>query len=99
LRLVREESIPINVLETIHTCIPNEVYQQIVKDVARSGSHIPQNATEEETENFQEQLTQLMCWVLHKHTQLKLVSLSTVEIIIIFIHNIRDKLVFYYNTK
>jgi len=76
LKLIEEESIPISRLETVHTCIPNEVYQQIVKDVARSGSHIPQNATEKETENFQEQLTQLMCWVLHRHTQLKLVSLN-----------------------
>ncbi|XP_032683252.1 TBC1 domain family member 20 [Odontomachus brunneus] len=70
LRLVQEEFIPVNGLETIHTCIPNEVYQQILKDVARSGSHISQNATEEETESFQEQLTQLMCWVLHRHSRL-----------------------------
>ncbi|EZA48687.1 hypothetical protein DMN91_001845 [Ooceraea biroi] len=70
LRLVQEESVPISGLETVHTCIPNEVYQQILKDVARSGSHIPQNAPETEAESFQEQLTQLMCWVLHKHSQL-----------------------------
>ncbi|XP_029681041.1 TBC1 domain family member 20 isoform X2 [Formica exsecta] len=70
LRLVQEEFIPVNELETIHTCIPNEVYQQILKDVARSGSHISQNATEKETESFQEQLTQLMCWVLHRHSEL-----------------------------
>ncbi|XP_011151226.1 TBC1 domain family member 20 [Harpegnathos saltator] len=70
LRLVQKESIPVNGLETIHTCIPNEVYQQILKDVARSGSHISHNATEEETESFQEQLTQLMCWVLHRHSRL-----------------------------
>ncbi|XP_014480936.1 PREDICTED: TBC1 domain family member 20 [Dinoponera quadriceps] len=70
LRLVQEDSVPVDGLETIHTCIPNEVYQQILKDVARSGSHISQNATEEETESFQEQLTQLMCWVLHRHSRL-----------------------------
>ncbi|KMQ88863.1 tbc1 domain family member 20-like protein [Lasius niger] len=70
LRLVREEFTPVNGLETVHTCIPNEVYQQILKDVARSGSHISQNATEKETESFQEQLTQLMCWVLHRHSEL-----------------------------
>lgn len=70
LRLVQEEFAPVNGLETVHTCIPNEVYQQILKDVARSGSHISQNATEKETESFQEQLTQLMCWVLHRHSKL-----------------------------
>ncbi|XP_050448544.1 TBC1 domain family member 20 isoform X1 [Cataglyphis hispanica] len=70
LRLVQEEFTSVDGLETVHTCIPNEVYQQILKDVARSGSHISQNATEEETESFQEQLTQLMCWVLHRHSEL-----------------------------
>lgn len=70
---MQEESVPVDGLDTIHTCIPNEVYQQILKDVARSGSHISHNATEEETESFQEQLTQLMCWVLHRHSRLKLV--------------------------
>lgn len=75
MRLVQEEFTSVNGLETVHSCIPNEVYQQILKDVARSGSHISQNATEEETESFQEQLTQLMCWVLHRHSELKLVSL------------------------
>ncbi|XP_012540167.1 TBC1 domain family member 20 [Monomorium pharaonis] len=71
LRLVQlDELAPVNGLETVHTYIPNEIYQQILKDVARSGSHISQNATEKETESFQEQLTQLMCWVLHRHSQL-----------------------------
>ncbi|XP_020293398.1 TBC1 domain family member 20 [Pseudomyrmex gracilis] len=70
LRLVQEDSEPVSGLETVHTCIPNEIYQQILKDVARSGSHISQDATEKETESFQEQLTQLMCWVLHRHSQL-----------------------------
>lgn len=70
LRLVQEEFTPVYGLETVHTRIPNEVYQQILKDVARSGSHISQNATEKETESFQEQLTQLMCWVLHRHSKL-----------------------------
>jgi len=73
LRLAQLELAPVNGLETVHTYIPNEIYQQILKDVARSGSHISQNATEKETENFQEQLTQLICWVLHRHSQLKLV--------------------------
>ncbi|KAL6266779.1 hypothetical protein P5V15_003613 [Pogonomyrmex californicus] len=70
LRLVQLEFAPVNGLETVHTHIPNEVYQQILKDVARSGSHISETATEKETESFQEQLTQLMCWVLHRHSQL-----------------------------
>ncbi|KYN01491.1 PREDICTED: TBC1 domain family member 20 [Cyphomyrmex costatus] len=70
LRLVQLDLTPVNGLETVHTYIPNEIYQQILKDVARSGSHVSQNATEKEMENFQEQLTQLMCWVLHKHSQL-----------------------------
>ncbi|KAL0132731.1 hypothetical protein PUN28_000459 [Cardiocondyla obscurior] len=70
LRLTQPELAPVDGLETVHTYIPNEIYQQILKDVARSGSHISQNATEEETETFQEQLTQLMCWVLHRHSQL-----------------------------
>lgn len=81
---MQEEFTPINGLETVHTRIPNEVYQQILKDVARSGSHISQNATEKETENFQEQLTQLMCWVLHRHSELKLVFLKAQTYIYIF---------------
>lgn len=60
-------------LETIHNHIPNEVYQQILKDVARSGSHISEDATQDEIDHFHEQLTQIMCWVLHKHSTLKLV--------------------------
>jgi len=83
LRLVQEKSEPVDGLETIHTYIPNEVYQQILKDVARSGSHISHNATEKETESFQEQLTQLMCWVLHRHSQLKLVFFFLQHILIL----------------
>ncbi|KAI4493740.1 hypothetical protein M0804_001916 [Polistes exclamans] len=70
LRLSKEKIVPIDELETIYTKIPNEVYQQILKDVARSGSHISPTATEEETEHFQNQLTQIICWVLHKHPEL-----------------------------
>ncbi|XP_017889180.1 TBC1 domain family member 20 [Ceratina calcarata] len=70
LRLSEETIYSVNGLETIHNHIPNEIYQQILKDVARSGSHISQDATQEEIDNFHEQLTQLMCWVLHKHTTL-----------------------------
>ncbi|KOC68057.1 TBC1 domain family member 20 [Habropoda laboriosa] len=70
LRLSEESSFSVNGLETIHNRIPNEVYQQILKDVARSGSHISQNATQREIDHFHEELTQLMCWVLHKHSTL-----------------------------
>ncbi|XP_015435343.1 PREDICTED: TBC1 domain family member 20 [Dufourea novaeangliae] len=70
LRISEENSFPANGLETIQDHIPNEVYQQILKDVARSGSHISQNATHREIDCFHKQLTQLMCWVLHKHTTL-----------------------------
>ncbi|CAK9805556.1 TBC1 domain family member 20 [Anthophora quadrimaculata] len=70
LRIPEESSFSVNGLETIHNEIPNEVYQQILKDVARSGSHISQNATQHEIDHFHEELTQLMCWVLHKHSTL-----------------------------
>lgn len=60
-------------LECVYTLIPNEVYQQILKDVARSGSHIPVTATQEDTDIFQKELTQLICWVLHKQPELKFV--------------------------
>lgn len=96
MRLVQEEFIPTYGLETVHTRIPNEVYQQILKDVARSGSHISQNATEKETESFQEQLTQLMCWVLHRHSELKLVFLKA-QIMFIYIQIICN--LFYCNIK
>ncbi|XP_047350218.1 TBC1 domain family member 20 [Vespa velutina] len=70
LRLSMDEIIPVEGLKTIYTKIPNEVYQQILKDVARSGSHISPTATEKETEHFQDQLTQIICWVLHRHPEL-----------------------------
>ncbi|XP_043516640.1 TBC1 domain family member 20 isoform X1 [Frieseomelitta varia] len=70
LRLSEESNFSVTGLETIHSHIPNEIYQQILKDVARSGSHISQDATQHEIDHFQEQLTQLMCWVLHKHSVL-----------------------------
>ena len=70
LRLSEESRLSMDELETIHNHIPNEVYQQILKDVARSGSHISENATQDEIDHFHEQLTQIMCWVLHKHSTL-----------------------------
>ena len=83
MRLSEESNFSVTGLETIHSHIPNEVYQQILKDVARSGSHISQDATQHEIDHFQEQLTQLMCWVLHKHSVLKLVLYMHFHIIII----------------
>ncbi|XP_017764667.1 PREDICTED: TBC1 domain family member 20 isoform X2 [Eufriesea mexicana] len=68
LRLSEEDNFSVTELKTIYTHIPNEVYQQILKDVARSGSHISQNAMQHEVDHFHEQLTQLICWVLHKHS-------------------------------
>lgn len=73
MRLSEEDSFSVTELKTVYTHIPNEVYQQILKDVARSGSHISQNAMQHEIDHFHEQLTQLICWVLHKHSILKLV--------------------------
>ncbi|XP_076221122.1 TBC1 domain family member 20 isoform X3 [Nomia melanderi] len=70
LRLSEESSLPESELKMMQDCVPNEVYQQILKDVARSGNHIPQSATQHEIDCFHEQLTQLMCWVLHKHSTL-----------------------------
>lgn len=71
LRLSEEDSLPIYGLENIHSRIPDEVYQQILKDVARSGSHISPNATQQEMDHFHKELTQLICWVLHRHSTLK----------------------------
>ncbi|XP_066594722.1 TBC1 domain family member 20 [Prorops nasuta] len=70
LRLSKEEPVSEDKLNIIHTCIPNDVYQQILKDVARSGSHIGENAKEEDTKVFHEELTRLICWVLHKNPDL-----------------------------
>ncbi|OAD52279.1 TBC1 domain family member 20 [Eufriesea mexicana] len=51
LRLSEEDNFSVTELKTIYTHIPNEVYQQILKDVARSGSHISQNAMQHEGYN------------------------------------------------
>lgn len=58
-------------LGTVHTRISSEVYQQILKDVARSGGHLSPSATDQEIEIFHEELTQLMCWVLYRNPDLK----------------------------
>ncbi|XP_015610596.1 TBC1 domain family member 20 [Cephus cinctus] len=70
LGLSDEEPVPVEGLETVHTLLPDEIYQQILKDVARSSGHLSSRATEEEIEIFHEELTQLICWVLHRHTYL-----------------------------
>lgn len=61
-------------LENVHKLIDNEVYQQILKDVMRSGSHMPEDTSEDAMEKFQNELTQIICWVLSKHSELKLVT-------------------------
>lgn len=58
-------------LHSIHTLVPDEVYQQITKDVARSGGHLSSDATEIEMEKFHNELTQIICWVLHRHPAMK----------------------------
>ena len=71
LRLPDREQPSVFGLDTIHTFIPYEVYQQILKDVARSRGHLPSNATEEDIQVFQEQMIQMICWVLHRNPHLK----------------------------
>lgn len=63
-------------MDIIHTRVPDEVYQQILKDVARSGGHLEPNPSDKELEKFQDEMTQLICWVLHRHPKLKYVFLT-----------------------
>ncbi|XP_033208973.1 TBC1 domain family member 20 [Belonocnema kinseyi] len=70
LRLPDQELPFVGGLETVHTRIPSEVYQQILKDVARSGGHLSPKATVQEIQLFHEELTQLMCWVLYRNPHL-----------------------------
>ncbi|XP_051158357.1 TBC1 domain family member 20 [Leptopilina boulardi] len=70
LRLPDKEMPIVDELETVHKCIPCEVYQQVLKDVARSGGHLFPDATEEEISRFQDQMTQLICWVLYRNPSL-----------------------------
>ncbi|XP_043288689.1 TBC1 domain family member 20 [Venturia canescens] len=58
------------ILDITTTRVPDDVYQQILKDVARSGGHLAVGASEKELENFQSEMTQLICWVLHRHSRL-----------------------------
>ncbi|XP_046469803.1 TBC1 domain family member 20 isoform X1 [Neodiprion pinetum] len=70
LGLSDREPDPVNGLDTVHTKIPNEVYQQILKDVVRSTSHFPQESTEDETTALENEMTQMICWVLHRNKKL-----------------------------
>lgn len=69
---IEEKNVPsIDEIHEIHTKLVDNVYQQILKDVARSGGHLPADATELEHKEFQDKLVQIICWVLHKHPELK----------------------------
>ncbi|OXU27335.1 hypothetical protein TSAR_007295 [Trichomalopsis sarcophagae] len=57
-------------LESVHKLIDDEIYQQILKDVARSGSHMPEDTSEDAMEKFHKELTQIICWVLSRHPEL-----------------------------
>ncbi|XP_011500588.1 PREDICTED: TBC1 domain family member 20 [Ceratosolen solmsi marchali] len=70
LRLMDRDFKVINDLDSIHMFVDIEVYEQILKDVARSGGHMPVDTSEEDMENFQKELTQIICWVLSKHEEL-----------------------------
>lgn len=61
-------------LETVYKLVDDEIYQQILKDVARSGCHMPEDTSEDTMEMFQKELTQIICWVLSRHPELKLVK-------------------------
>lgn len=66
-----EDLIPVHGLKTVHNLIQNEVYQQILKDVVRSASHFPKQSTDDEIANFENEMTQMICWVLERHKKLK----------------------------
>ncbi|XP_012283663.1 TBC1 domain family member 20 isoform X2 [Orussus abietinus] len=70
LGLPEEVPPPVQGLETIHTQIPHATYHQILNDVARSGSHISSDASEEEIKRFQNEMIMVICWVLQRHPQL-----------------------------
>ncbi|XP_048508242.1 TBC1 domain family member 20 isoform X2 [Athalia rosae] len=70
LGLKNEDLTPVDRLENVHEQIPNDVYQQILKDVVRSASHFPPGSTEEEIAAFENEMTQMICWVLHRHKKL-----------------------------
>ncbi|KAF7992944.1 hypothetical protein HCN44_005725 [Aphidius gifuensis] len=68
---IEGKNIPsIDELNDIHKKIQDSVYQQILKDVARSGGHLPADASELEHEKFQDKLVKIICWVLYRHPEL-----------------------------
>ncbi|KAJ8686525.1 hypothetical protein QAD02_022319 [Eretmocerus hayati] len=70
LRLPHEEPALVEDLDVVHKLIDPEIYQQILKDVARSQSHMPENTPEDLMEKFQTELAQSICWVLSRHPEL-----------------------------
>ena len=73
LKLTETKASNINDLENVHKKIPDEIYQQILKDVTRSRGHIPEDTSDFEVEKFENELTQIICWVLSKHSELNYV--------------------------
>lgn len=71
LRLPENQAPTEDDLENVHKLIDNDIYQQILKDVARSGSHMPDDTSDDVMDNFQKELTQIICWVLSRHQNLK----------------------------
>ncbi|XP_034933746.1 TBC1 domain family member 20 [Chelonus insularis] len=57
-------------LKMINSKIPHNIYQQILNDVSRSGSHLMPNASEAEIIKFHDELTKMICWVLVRHPNL-----------------------------
>lgn len=59
------------ILDKVHDHIPDKVYHQILNDVTRSSGHLPPDSTEADIELFHSELTKIICWVLHRHPQMK----------------------------
>ncbi|XP_011299100.1 TBC1 domain family member 20 isoform X3 [Fopius arisanus] len=70
LRIDDEKTLDTSELSDVHKKIANSVYEQILKDVTRSGGHLPPDSTEEDYEIFHRKLTQIICGVLHRHPEL-----------------------------
>lgn len=71
LEIPEEEIRDVEDLENMYKKIPAEVYDQLLRDIARSSGHLSPNATEEETKKFHTEMAQLICWVLQRHPSLK----------------------------
>ncbi|XP_063993796.1 TBC1 domain family member 20 isoform X2 [Diachasmimorpha longicaudata] len=70
LRIDEGRAVDTSELPQVHEKISDGVHQQILKDVARSGGHLPADSSETDYETFYRQLTQIICWVLHRHPEL-----------------------------